>query len=161
MGVSKNRGGPPKWINFIMENSIEIDDLGGKHHYFRKHPYVLPTKFSQVNLLGLSYSTLNFSAKHIGPSTPVGDARNGPPVARNPANHEGCIKKQSVTNGDKLCTNLNWFSSTKISGCQFSVFWLGMLKSDVGFFNVFAGKKTMKHIFPLHHGSDRWVHGFP
>ena len=28
MGVSKNRGGPPKWMVKIMENPIEIDDLG-------------------------------------------------------------------------------------------------------------------------------------
>ena len=28
MGVSKNRGGPPKWINFIMEHPIKMDDLG-------------------------------------------------------------------------------------------------------------------------------------
>ncbi len=28
MGVSKN-GGAPKWINFIMENPIKMDDLGG------------------------------------------------------------------------------------------------------------------------------------
>jgi len=25
---------------FIMENPIKMDDLGGKPHYFRKHPYV-------------------------------------------------------------------------------------------------------------------------
>ena len=28
MGVSKNRGGPPKWMVKIMENLIKIDDLG-------------------------------------------------------------------------------------------------------------------------------------
>ena len=29
MGVSKNRGGPPKWMVKIMENPIKMDDLGG------------------------------------------------------------------------------------------------------------------------------------
>ena len=29
MGVSKNRGGPPKWMVKIMENLIKRDDLGG------------------------------------------------------------------------------------------------------------------------------------
>ena len=38
MGVSKNRGGPPKWMVKIMENPIKMDDLGISH-YFRKHPY--------------------------------------------------------------------------------------------------------------------------
>ena len=28
MGVSKNNG-TPKWINFIRENPIKMDDLGG------------------------------------------------------------------------------------------------------------------------------------
>ena len=28
MGVSKNRGGPPKWIVTTMENPIKMDDLG-------------------------------------------------------------------------------------------------------------------------------------
>ena len=28
MGVSKNRGGPPKWMVKIMEHPIEMDDLG-------------------------------------------------------------------------------------------------------------------------------------
>ena len=40
MGVSKNRG-PPEWMVKIMENPIKMDDLGGKPHYFRKHPYKL------------------------------------------------------------------------------------------------------------------------
>jgi len=31
MGVSKNRGGGPKWMVKIMENPIKMDDL--------KHPY--------------------------------------------------------------------------------------------------------------------------
>ena len=39
MGVSKNRG-TPKWMVKIMENPIKMDDLGGKLHYFRKHPNV-------------------------------------------------------------------------------------------------------------------------
>ena len=30
MGVSKNRGGPPKSMVKIMENPIKMDDLGGK-----------------------------------------------------------------------------------------------------------------------------------
>ena len=30
MGVSKNRGFPPKWMVKIMENPIKMDDLGGK-----------------------------------------------------------------------------------------------------------------------------------
>ena len=28
MGVSKNRGGPPKWMVKIMEHPIKMDDLG-------------------------------------------------------------------------------------------------------------------------------------
>ena len=32
MGVSKNRGGPPKWMVKIMENPM--DDLGGKPTIF-------------------------------------------------------------------------------------------------------------------------------
>ena len=38
LGVSKNRGGPPKWMVKIMENPMKLDDLGGKPSYFRKHP---------------------------------------------------------------------------------------------------------------------------
>ena len=37
MVVSKNSG-TPKWITYIMENPIKMDDLG--YPYFRKHPYV-------------------------------------------------------------------------------------------------------------------------
>ena len=39
LGVSKNRGGPPKWMVKIMENPIEMDDLG--YPYFWKHPFGL------------------------------------------------------------------------------------------------------------------------
>ena len=28
MGVSKNRGGPPKWMVYFMENPTRMDDLG-------------------------------------------------------------------------------------------------------------------------------------
>ena len=38
MGVSKNRGGPPKWMVKIMENPIEMDDLGGKPTIFGNTP---------------------------------------------------------------------------------------------------------------------------
>ena len=34
MGVSKNRGIPPKWMVKIMENPIKMDDLGGKPTIF-------------------------------------------------------------------------------------------------------------------------------
>ena len=33
-GVSKNRGGPPKWMVKIMENPFKMDDLGGKPTIF-------------------------------------------------------------------------------------------------------------------------------
>ena len=39
MDVYKNRG-TPKWMVKIMENSIEMDDLG-VFPYFWKHPYTL------------------------------------------------------------------------------------------------------------------------
>ena len=39
MGVSKNKG-TPRWMVKIMENPIKMDDLGGKSHYFWKHPYI-------------------------------------------------------------------------------------------------------------------------
>ena len=38
VGVSKNRGGPPKWMVKIMENPIKMDDSGGKPHHLRKPP---------------------------------------------------------------------------------------------------------------------------
>ena len=41
MGVSKNRGGPPKWMVKIMENPIKMGWFGGKTHYFRKHPHLV------------------------------------------------------------------------------------------------------------------------
>ena len=37
MGVSNNRG-TPKWMVYIMEKPIEMDDLGGKPTIFWKHP---------------------------------------------------------------------------------------------------------------------------
>ena len=38
MGVSKNRGGPPKWMVKIMEKPLLKLMIRGKTHYFRKHP---------------------------------------------------------------------------------------------------------------------------
>ena len=38
MGVSKNKGKPPKWMVYVMENPIKMDDLGVKNPYFWKHP---------------------------------------------------------------------------------------------------------------------------
>ena len=44
MDVSKNRGGPPKWMAKIMETPIKMDDFG-KTHYFWKHLYkFLPSR---------------------------------------------------------------------------------------------------------------------
>ena len=34
VGVSKNRGGPPKWMVKIMENPFKMDDLGEKPTIF-------------------------------------------------------------------------------------------------------------------------------
>jgi len=44
MVVSKNRGGPPKWMVKIMENLIKMEDLGGTP-YFWKHPYMRTKMF--------------------------------------------------------------------------------------------------------------------
>ena len=38
VGVSENWD-TPKWMVKIMENLIQMDDFGGKTHYFQKHPY--------------------------------------------------------------------------------------------------------------------------
>ena len=38
MGVSKNSG-TPKWMVYNGKPYEQMDDLGGKTHYFRKHPY--------------------------------------------------------------------------------------------------------------------------
>jgi len=43
----KNRGKPPKWMVKIMEIPIEMDDLGGKTHYFWKHPYLPLVNFHE------------------------------------------------------------------------------------------------------------------
>ncbi len=39
MGVSKNRGGPPKWMVKIMENPMNKWMIWGAHPYIWKHPY--------------------------------------------------------------------------------------------------------------------------
>ena len=40
--LRKTHLGTPKWMVKIMENPIKRDDLGGKPHYFWKHPSGLP-----------------------------------------------------------------------------------------------------------------------
>ena len=46
MGVEPKIGGKhPKWMVKIMENPLKMDDLGGKPHYFRKHPNRNPEQF--------------------------------------------------------------------------------------------------------------------
>ena len=40
MGVSKNRGGPPKWMVYKAK-AYSNGWFGGKTHYFRKHPYTI------------------------------------------------------------------------------------------------------------------------
>ena len=49
MGVSKNRGGPPKWMVKRMENPIKMDDLGGKPPIFGNiHVYCLKRTNTQA-----------------------------------------------------------------------------------------------------------------
>ena len=56
MVVSKNRG-TPKWMVIIMENPMnKWDDLGGKPHYFRKHPYQ-EKKQPVFGTMGLPFTT--------------------------------------------------------------------------------------------------------
>ena len=38
MGVSKNRGGPPNWMVYFMENPIKMDDLEGFPPIFGSTP---------------------------------------------------------------------------------------------------------------------------
>ena len=49
--LPKNRGKTPKWMVKIMENPIKMDDLGGKTHYFRKHPYKYHPEVSESMIL--------------------------------------------------------------------------------------------------------------
>ena len=39
----------PKWMVKIMENPIKMDDLGGKTHYFWKHPFDSPNFFRKIS----------------------------------------------------------------------------------------------------------------
>ena len=62
MGISKNRGGPPKWMVKIMENPIKIDDLGGCSPYFLvQHP---------DTILGIPDPDVVAKAYHIGSPSP-------------------------------------------------------------------------------------------
>ena len=44
MGVSKNTG-TPRWMVYNGNPYYLLDDLGGKPHYFRKHPYDMVVYF--------------------------------------------------------------------------------------------------------------------
>ena len=46
-------GTPPKWMVKIMENPTKMDDLGGKPHYFWKHPYQLFLNDVSLGLYGI------------------------------------------------------------------------------------------------------------
>ena len=46
MGVSKNRGGPPKWMVKVMENPINPWMIWGENPLFRKHPYEVSPKLN-------------------------------------------------------------------------------------------------------------------
>ena len=60
MGVSKNRGGPPKWMVKIMENPIKMDDLGGKNPYFWFNTHIYIKKLYQnINSLQLVSTCIN------------------------------------------------------------------------------------------------------
>ena len=52
MGVSKNRGGPPKWMVKIMENPIKMDDLG--------------TPIFGNDIYGLTFEGLSYHFKQPG-----------------------------------------------------------------------------------------------
>ena len=62
MGVSKNRGGPPKWMVKIMENPIKMDDLG--YHYFWKHPYIYIHIYTYVLVINLLVREMETQLMH-------------------------------------------------------------------------------------------------
>ena len=41
-------GNPHLWMDFVMENPIKADDLGGMYPYFRKPPCVVMTCYPLV-----------------------------------------------------------------------------------------------------------------
>ena len=50
MGVSTKGGKPQKWMVYFMENPYFLmDDLGGKPHYFRKHPCMGADDFKRIS----------------------------------------------------------------------------------------------------------------
>ena len=61
MGVSKNKGKPPKWMVYVMENPIKMDDLGVKNPYFWKHPYRIPPLKTNRNLIA-TYQLIELSS---------------------------------------------------------------------------------------------------
>ena len=72
LDVSKNRGGPPKWMVKIIENLIKMDDLGGKPTIFGNihfgasplHPFFFFHKFTSSAKRLLSYMA-RFQKKRV------------------------------------------------------------------------------------------------
>ncbi len=58
MGVSKNRGGPPKWMVYFMENPIKMDDLGVKPHIFGGPPIYISRTTCWVEQLRMTKELL-------------------------------------------------------------------------------------------------------
>ena len=63
LDVSKYRG-TPKWMVFIMENPIKLDDLGGKNPYFWRATHFLP-KVDHAAAFGPPLTAAN------GPAAPI------------------------------------------------------------------------------------------
>ena len=65
LGVSKNRGGPPKWMVKIMENPIKMDDLGDTILFGNTHLNLNVSDFHREALHCFCYSQLTGS---MGPN---------------------------------------------------------------------------------------------
>ena len=69
MGVSKNRGGPPKWMGKIMEPPIKMDDLGGFTTPIFGNTYIYIYHYISVYIIYISIRIFldlssNFLSRH-------------------------------------------------------------------------------------------------